>query len=74
MSRLEQYKTVFQLPTFCISQIIIYIRHIIHLHLSFIISTCITLSLPLMQQINFLPFKYHMQNFWNGPFLFRISK
>ena len=74
MSRLEQYKTVFQLPTFCIPQIIIYIRHIKHLHLSFIISTRITLSLPLMQQTDFLSFNYHVQNFWNGPFLFRISK
>ena len=62
MWRMEQYETVFQLPTF-FSQIITSIRHIKPLSLSFIISDFIISSLPFTQKINFLSFKCHVQNF-----------
>ena len=48
-------------------QIITCIRHIKPLSLSFITSTFISSSLPFTLKINFLSFKCHIRNFWNGP-------
>ena len=71
MSRPEEYETVFQLQNF-LSQIVTYIRRIKPLSLSFIISTFIMSSLPFTQKINFLSFKCHVRNFWNGPLTLNI--
>ena len=48
-------------------QIITCIRHIKPLSLSFITSNFISSSLPFTLKINFLSFKCHVRNFWNGP-------
>ena len=61
----EQYETF--LTCNYLLQIITCIRHIKLLFLSFITYTFISSSLPFIQKINFLSFKCHVPNFWNGP-------
>ena len=56
-------------------QIITCIKRIKLLSLSFITYTFISWSLPFIYKINFLSFKCHVRNFWNGPeaFLFNLD-
>ena len=71
VSCLEQYETF--LTCNYLLQIITCIRHIKLLFLSFITYTFISSSLPFIQKINFLSFKCHVRNFWNGPIVTRAQ-